>query len=232
MSEHPIVCVAAEVRGLLAGRITVLRRPVNMRDIEFLGGGGKSGEDWNDPDCWGYAIDDGQRWGVLARDRREVFTHGHVSIRSPFGEAGDRLWVRETMKRVDSGLRSEVWVYDADGVPVMLSRDDPRVPAMVSWAHHKDGSTCASTQMPRWASRITRDVVSVRVERLHSITDEDIAREGVTTDSVEALIGRELSAPLRGDARGLRALGWNFINGKRAPWSKNPWTWRAEVKGS
>lgn len=43
--------------------------------------------------------------------------------------------------------------------------------------------------MPRWASRNTLEVVSVRPERLHSITQEDIIAEGVTESLVRSVIG-------------------------------------------
>ena len=80
----------------------------------------------------------------------------------------------------------------------------------------------------RAASRITLDVVSVRAERLQDITDEEIAAEGVT---MQALIDLGVpSFPWPAAPLDLWRLGWNAINGKRAPWEANPWVWRVEFR--
>ena len=89
--------------------------------------------------------------------------------------------------------------------------------------------------MPRAVSRIALDVVSVRAERLHDITDEDIAAEGVDREAVMSTLGpvdREIvsSGGLIRCPRDAWRLGWNAINGKRAPWSANPWVWRVEFR--
>jgi hypothetical protein len=70
--------------------------------------------------------------------------------------------------------------------------------------------------MPRWASRITLRVKSVRVERVQDITEEDAKAEGW---------------PYRHDVGGgplaiewFHAL-WDSINGKTYPWASNPWVW-------
>jgi hypothetical protein len=75
-----------------------------------------------------------------------------------------------------------------------------------------------SIHMPRTFSRITLDVVDVRVERLHAIDDEDAEREGVMTV--------ESSLPPRARFAKL----WDSINVERAPWSSDPWVWRVEFK--
>ena len=64
--------------------------------------------------------------------------------------------------------------------------------------------------MPRWASRLTLEVVSVRVERLHDIDEADALREGVA-------------------ARYQFVDLWGAINGDGA-WDANPWVWRVEFK--
>ena len=65
--------------------------------------------------------------------------------------------------------------------------------------------------MPRWASRIALEVTGVRVERLQDISEEDAKAEDVA---------------YRCDYK----VVWDEINGKKYPWSSNPWVWRIEFK--
>jgi hypothetical protein len=74
--------------------------------------------------------------------------------------------------------------------------------------------------MPRWASRINLRVVSVRLQHLNDITDEDAVAEGVTEDDVKA-IGALW-------ARDAYKVLWDRINRKRAPWASNVWVARIE----
>lgn len=134
----------------------------------------------------------------------------------PYGRAGDRLWVRETLRRIDEGPASEQWCYGADGTAVTLSKDDPRAPAMLSWAHHKGGDVCTSIHMPRWASRLILDITEIRIERLNMISEPDADAEGVLA--------------MWGQARAAFERLWNSINGKRAPWSSNPFVYAISFK--
>jgi hypothetical protein len=69
--------------------------------------------------------------------------------------------------------------------------------------------------MPRWASRITLEVVDVRVERVQEIGNVDALKEG-TPD----LRTKENGWDMRDCFRSL----WNTINQKRGyGWEKNPW---------
>lgn len=70
--------------------------------------------------------------------------------------------------------------------------------------------------MPHWASRIT-----LEVERLQEITEEDARAEGVMSLSNIHPIARPTSV--------FQEL-WDQINGKRAPWESNPWVWRMEFR--
>ena len=70
--------------------------------------------------------------------------------------------------------------------------------------------------MPRWASRITLEVIGVRVERLQEISESDAKAEGVDAipEAPAALTHRTSFAKL-----------WDKINGKKHPWCENPWVW-------
>ena len=106
-------------------------------------------------------------------------------VRSPYGQVGDRLWVRETWAPLGDVLtevmgRPRVYRADAD-----LVRDD---------SGDRDGWWCGdvfiegarqpwrwtpSIHMPRWASRLSLVITDVRVERLQDISEVDAIAEGV-----------------------------------------------------
>lgn len=131
-------------------------------------------------------------------------------VRCPYGSVGDRLWVRETFAEheVDDvqGTRAFYRADHADG------ECQVRPGMFLKWT--------PGIHMPRVVSRITLEIVSVRVERLHAIDDADARREGV------ALAGRTTNLGPREDFAAL----WDAINGERAPWTSNPWVWRVEFK--
>lgn len=132
----------------------------------------------------------------------------------PYGQAGDTLWVRET------------WAvpHRFDGIP-------PSFIAPTDRAHY--GATedlggllkRPSIFMPRWASRITLRIKSVRVERLQDITEDDAMAEGCSTvvePDGSVTCGRRKTA--------FREL-WDSLNAKRgAGWNVNPFVWRVEFE--
>jgi hypothetical protein len=137
-----------------------------------------------------------------------------------YAQPGDRLWVRETLKANDKGE----WYYAADNAPIAFHRDDPRFwqAIMWVWAHHKDeADTCVSIHMPRFLSRLTLEIVNVRVERLQEISAENCMAEGIDATKLENTV----TAPR------LRFYNlWESINAKRAPWASNPWVWVVEFR--
>ena len=80
--------------------------------------------------------------------------------------------------------------------------------------------------MPRAASRITLEIVTVRVERLQDISGKDAEAEGVHLTGGPAL----WSHVNRGDKMKAAYKDlWDEINGAGA-WNKNPWVWIVEFK--
>ncbi len=239
MKDLPILFKAPLVRAILDGRKTVTRRLCARAND-----GGPADAVVKVADGWIAWWGPEPKGGYEAKTR-ELYPRGN-GFPCPYGEPGDRLWVRETLKERVGG-----WHYAADDAPVQLDAADPHVPAMVAWAHHKESETCVSIHMPRWASRITLEIVSVRVERVQDISEADVFAEGIKlpvssctprcrhgADQVHALVNvmTPHKAALRKDATSRDfavaefAVTWDAINGKRAPWASNPWVFRVEFK--
>ena len=79
--------------------------------------------------------------------------------------------VRDT--KFNDGELMPVCSYAADGTHIWSTTEGHREP----WTWKR--STLPSIHMPRWACRIVLEIVSVRVERLQEITEEDAAKEGM-----------------------------------------------------
>jgi hypothetical protein len=186
-SARPILFSLGMVQAILDDQRTQTRRVIRPEPLGVPASGIRCG--------W---LDDGVQWGFRGEDREWV---------SPYGSAGDSLWVRETWQqtrqRKSDGERFCLrhpgeglgdLHYAADGEP-----DEPP-----RWR--------PSIHMPRWASRITLTVTEVRAERLHAITVEDCRAEGILLD--------------RKHARGLFQSLWECINARRGyGWTVNPWVW-------
>jgi hypothetical protein len=149
---------------------------------------------------------------------------------SRYGQPGDRLWVRETYTWItlaENEFTGDGWpgrrIRKPDGIPVlMLYRSDAIAEDWDNQISHWNPSIF----MPRWASRITLEIISVRVERVQSISIDDIKAEGCTG---APLPGQVVS---RNDGyqhyQEFKYL-WDSINAKRGyGWDANPWVWVIE----
>ncbi len=79
--------------------------------------------------------------------------------------------------------------------------------------------------MPRWASRITLEITSVRVERLQEISEADAQAEGWTRRpevSTDPQVHKEAARDWFMDL-------WESINGPGS-WDANPWVWVIEFR--
>ena len=113
---------------------------------------------------WGYWVDDEYgRWAVLARGTNERGHNGSVSIACPLGRPGDRLWVRETWG-LHAHLDFTYWHRDSIAG---VSEDEIRGSWEVAYRADADSPYDhwrPSIHMPRWASRITLEVLDVGVD--------------------------------------------------------------------
>jgi hypothetical protein len=129
----------------------------------------------------------------------------------PCGQPGDGLWVRET------------WAapHAYDHLPPRLIPQD----ASIHYAATRDLGGLLwrpSIHMPRWASRITLEVVEVRVQRLQDISPNDRIAEGAWP------IEKRESGRSREAVAEFKAL-WNSTYGRGRwdsdPFDANPYVW-------
>ncbi|HEU0077665.1 MAG TPA: hypothetical protein VFQ76_08460 [Longimicrobiaceae bacterium] len=208
MKERPILFSGEMVRALLDGRKTQTRRLVTPQPFS----NGRWVKELGDIVCYNdYLPPDAFMWqrrpGVVLSNYEDDWTNECC----PYGQPGDRLWVRETW-----GLQVPGDLTDWHrGTVRAMSRplEHWRLEYAADWGPNQDASYWRpSIHMPRWASRITLEVTSVRVERLQDISGEDVKAEGVVFD--EMFSKQDHFARL-----------WDSLNGKRAPWESNPWVW-------
>lgn len=227
MTDRPILMNGEMVRAVLSGRKTQTRRLVQSRraPISFLGGRGEE----HDLSCWGWAFDGPDHHGymVLERGLNERFGNGRISIPCPYGEPGDRLWIRETWYD-DFGGADLPRSCDVDGMPdgILYRADHDCRNFEAGCPCNPDGNGKRSEwrpsiHMPRWASRLTLEVTGIRVERLQDISEEDAKAEGVSDSGV----GNMRAFAMMGRHRYWFASLWDSINGKRASWESNPFVW-------
>ncbi|EPK7688563.1 hypothetical protein K7Y63_004175 [Serratia marcescens] len=213
MKERPVIFNSEMVRAILDGRKTQTRRVIaNVSPDNCI--------PLHKP----------------TKTKDGIYTHvmdapGHGLC--PFGQVGDRLWVRETF----AVLGNE------DGCPIdwdgNLIKGDEKHAARIykasCWQEpgnyglwsipdrdtQYEGAWRPSIHMPRWASRMTLEITAVRVERLKDISESDARAEGVmpTPGAAEQLVGGKLAF----------AELWASIYGHEN-WRANPWVWVIEFK--
>lgn len=198
MKERPILFNAPMVRALLAGTKTQNR--LMMKDQPQR-------------DFWPFPP-------MSDNDRARIVQS------CPFGQPGNRLWVRETfMDLLGTGVEHrhdprgplQRYAYAADHQPGSYG-DEARKSYGLKWK--------PSIHMPRSASRITLEIIGVRVERLQSISEAEAQAEGFSMECMTPT-GDDSGSAIYGPG-GYLAL-WESINGAGS-WDVNPWVFVVEFK--
>lgn len=185
MKERPILFSAPMVRTLLAGTKTQTRRIAKLTEgghVKEVGGH--------------------RRWHPADHNSAPA---------CPYGQPGDRLWVREA------------WALDEEDNSVLYRADDNEETREWDQARAESGLSKyrwrPSIHMPRVASRIKLEIVSVHVERLQDISDADALAEGVDRTNTS----------IPGYAKERYRRLWETINGAGS-WDANPLVWVVEFK--
>lgn len=214
MKEGPILFNGAMVRAILAGTKTQTRRllkpaPQMVTDHVI--------KPWDG--------DAAALLGLLTKTGKAC----------PYGQPGDRLWVRETFyawgrwkTRYSPKKGRDEWHFVDMTLECGKAYEYPATggqPQPMGGKRQRGGTTPTwwkrpTIHMPRAASRITLEITSVRVERLQEISEADAIAEGVQ-NSLHLPGGRFANENF--------AHLWWTINGDGS-WEANPWVWVVEFK--
>ncbi len=178
----------------------------------------------------------------IFRDRNAVWndlTHAQLLKHCPYGQVGDRLWVREnyqlffdTDRDMFNGEEDE---KTGDGYRVGYVATDGIQEFYDCSTEEITDRQKPSIFMYRWASRITLEITEVRVQRLNEISAKDAEAEGVEFIGVgHGRRFKNYQLPGADYASSIASFWslWDSINGKRpgAAWADNPWVWAITFK--
>ncbi|OWY32493.1 hypothetical protein [Herbaspirillum aquaticum] len=224
MKVRPILFSAPMVRAILGGGKTQTRRIAkNVIDVHTRTGEPLAGIDSAGP-----------------------------RVPCPYGQVGDRLWVRESFwiehdsdshegsGAFDCGIdlktgdwASVCYCADQDAAGTWIGPDQYyHERTFVPWGEEgflvpEFFSKRPNIHMPRWACRILLQVTGVRVERLQDISQADAYAEGAMSWA------QEQEPPIKdlngGDDRIAFMALWESIEGAGS-WDANPWVWVIEFR--
>ncbi|MDD5065284.1 MAG: hypothetical protein PHQ35_11075 [Phycisphaerae bacterium] len=235
MKERPILFSTEMIPSILRDEKTHTRRVIKPQPSD----GGLDWIEWEGFSAW--------------QDPMRTLEEGCQRI-CPYGQLRDRLWVKETYRAEEladdttegqpglDGIR-----YKADGFfrPIENSRE--AADRWIDARGEKSGIWRSSMFMPRWASRITLEILGIEVRRLQDITEEAAIQEGVEIDVIDqAPIAKnyldknnwfqEWDPDITGMtfiengeiARASFTTLWNSLNAKPTRAARNPYTGKRE----
>lgn len=226
VKERPILFSTPMIKAILEGRKTVTRRVIKPHPVPCNHEGYVEAVWKNDPTKWKAFDDHPDRW--YCSYCGNGVDYGGNGMKCPYGKPGDVLWVRETWSKIHyEGVDENLtYIFKADWTGDAVK-----------------GIWKPSIHMPRAACRLRLEIVSITVERLQDITEEDAIREGILFYD-DSILGRrfkdyeaDASAyghpdhdyPTLSTARESFFTLWQSINGPES-WNANPWVWRIEFK--
>ena len=164
-NAKPILFNTDMVRAILSGHKTATRRVIKQPPTrKFVG----------------WVIDGGKNQIGCAVFSNDEYNHTGAEYRKPKYEIGDVLYVRETWCKLHSLDGNDQIIDDTE--KYYYAADNPAF--LYNKFLHKDGTAKVyqtwkpSIHMPKEAARLFLRVTDIRVERLQSITGEDIENEG------------------------------------------------------
>lgn len=209
MKERPILFTPENAQKVFDGVKTQTRRIVKLPSL-----------------LWDYPQMNGHGMAVFLDSTRANPYDNALDVACPYGQPGDRLWIRECWADVntESGpafqYRSGFLKFCQDEVfPVEYARYPGSQFTM--WCSdlmrgEPDHRWRSAMHMYRYACRTVVELTEVRVERVQEITEEDAKAEGCEPHFPSGVDGKIYRRPFN--------CLWESIHGTGS-WEMNPWVW-------
>lgn len=208
--ETGLIFTGESVKAILDGRKSQTRR---TRGLDYIN---------ENPDIWEppYFNPCTQLWEFLHKEDKDV-----LEIKCPYGQVGDRLWVREGYQITDNTADRVRGIYLADNTAFekYLTSDE--------WQkfmkRKKPYAKTPGQFMYKSLARIWLEITNIRVEKVQEITAKDCKDEGIQIAKPPSQMQDTAAAVYRLLFHNL----WDSLNAKRGySWKKNPWVWVIEFK--
>lgn len=244
MNEHPIIFSTDMVKAILDGRKTMTRRvikpqpnPCRHREVFSEGERGYNAPpDWQGKliDWIDYKYEGREGWfcHICGNGLRHIDEYSAHGIICPYGQVGDRLWVKERHKltALYSGMENvrvkceysngEIRYFEWADIPKKQRQLLTRIKTWEVWR--------SARFMYKFSHRYDPEITELRVERLWEITEEDAQAEGVVWISEETAPNTNIFIPC--GVKNFHLL-WDRLNAKRGyGWDTNPWVWVISFK--
>lgn len=196
MKERPILFTPENAQKVFDGVKTQTRRIVKLPSL-----------------LWDYPQMTGHGMAVFLDSTRANPYDNALDVACPYGQPGDRLWIRESFCVGRPAIPSGCGIIPYYGK--IKGAHDSLICKTVyrgKWGESDPPKWRPSLHMNRIFSRTVVELTEVRVERLQDISDDDKIAEGCDVDTC-----------MRGRHDQWVDL-WESINGKGS-WGLNPWVW-------
>ncbi len=204
MKETGIIFTGELIPKVIDGSKTMTRRTWGLKEIN------ESPNDWEVIDVYVTSHPTDAVYYVFRNHKLLK----EMSIKCPYGQVGDLLWVRETWRETGSLMRTDNKIPECGNSEQVVYKADADY----------DGPFRSPLHMPRWASRANLINRTIKIERLQEITEKDALLEG-------SYLRNDKPYTHMPSARlGFQEL-WNWLNKKRGySWARNPFCWVIEFK--
>ncbi len=203
MKERSVILPTNDVRSILAGHKTQFRKVVKHIPSLFLTGNSvpirNSG---------------GERWALAD------YGEGVTWFPCPYGVPGTRLYIRENWQHINGRT---IVAYGDDPPTSIVVYEADQHPKKPFWPWR------SSATMPKWAARIWLEVVDINVERLNTISDDDILAEGFQGADPNCVLCPLGVCSMHQPAAAAFRQAWEAANPKNL-WRTNPWVWVTTFK--